>query len=119
MNKICIVDDDPSILEVIKIVLEEAGYEVIIISDPKQVEKKIHKSLPSLILLDVWVAGRNGQEIAKKIKHDKITAKIPIIMISALSNIQEISKKAKVDGFIEKPFDIDELLKTVKKHIRK
>lgn len=117
MNKlILIADDDMGIVEVTKIVLERAGFKTLVAPDSASVLKLIKSSKPSLILLDIWLAGENGSLLAKKLKAEELTRKIPIIIISANNNIEKMTKEAGADGFIAKPFDIDHLVRVVKKH---
>ncbi len=118
MKKVFIADDDPSIVEVIKIVLKEGGYSVVSTTNGRGVESGIKKHKPDLILLDIWMSGFDGREITKKLKASKQTNTIPIIVISALNNTKQIAKEIKADGFLEKPFDIHTLLKKVKEYVK-
>jgi DNA-binding response OmpR family regulator len=114
---ILIADDDSGIVEVTKIVLEQAGYHALVASDAASVFKHLETELPSLLLLDIWLAGENGTVLAQKIKKNEKTAHVPIIMISANNNVEKMAHQAGADDFIAKPFDIDELVKLVHKHI--
>lgn len=115
-----IIDDDRGILEVTQIVLQEAGFNVLALDSQDalnmQLEKKV---LPDMILLDILISGADGRDISKKLKSNPSTQQIPVIMMSADTNIEEKCKEAKADGFIKKPFDIDQLEKTVKKYTQK
>jgi DNA-binding response OmpR family regulator len=114
---ILIADDDKGIVEVTKIVLEEAGFATIVAHDASSVLETIKTSRPSLLLLDIWLAGENGAALAKKLKKDKNTKQLPIIMISANNNVEQMAKDSGADDFIAKPFDIEYLVQTVTKHI--
>lgn len=118
MKKIFIADDDPSIVEVIKIVLKDGGYNVVSTTSGRDVEKEIMKCRPDLILLDIWMSGFDGREITKKLKLNDQTRDIPIIVISALSDTRQIAKEIHAEGFLEKPFDIYTLLKKVKEYAK-
>ncbi|RJQ25375.1 response regulator, partial [Candidatus Parcubacteria bacterium] len=74
---------------------------------------------PDLIIMDVWIGGIDGNELAKKIKLEESTKKIPIILISALADLSKIASECRADDYIEKPFEIDNLINIVKKNIRK
>lgn len=114
MNKnILVVDDDLAILEVIKIILEDKGYNVITISNGSEVEQAIEKQNPHLILLDIWISGFDGRDIAKKLKARSSTKHIPIIVISAHNETAKIAKEAGADNFLAKPFDIENLVSVV------
>lgn len=114
-NKILIVDDDKTILEAIKILLEEEGFEVSVLNDGINLMKKIHSNIPNLILLDYRLPGKDGWEIAKLIK--KRQPEIPIIMISADNNIKKIAE-GKIEAFLAKPFDINILLALINRYLK-
>jgi CheY-like chemotaxis protein len=76
----------------------------------------IKEDLPDLILLDIWMAGIDGREICKHLKNQSLTKYIPIILISANSDTEEIAKQAGADDFICKPFDMDNFLQKVAKY---
>ncbi len=113
-RKILIVDDDLDILEVIGLILESEGYEVELVSNGQQIFDHISQFNPDLIILDVMLGDMDGREICRNIKNSEGTLHIPIIMISATHNMAEsIKKSCKPDDFIEKPFDIVNLITKV------
>jgi DNA-binding response OmpR family regulator len=115
MKQILIVDDDPDILDALQFVLKDAGYTTETTQSGESVENLIHeKDFPDLIILDVLLSGKDGREICRKLKHNEKTKKIPILMISAHPDIEKTVIEAGADAFIAKPFDIEELLQTVK-----
>lgn len=116
LKKIFIVDDDEGILEVMRIILEDKGYLVMTVANAVGLENKIKKHLPDLIFLDIWMSGMDGREIAKKLKLQKETKNIPIIVITALNDGKKIAKEASADGFLAKPFNIDDLVVMVEKY---
>lgn len=116
-KKVLIIDDDLPILEVMKIILEEKGYEIEVISNPKNIEKKIEQSQPALILLDIWVAGMHGADIVKLIHNNNAISKIPVVLISANNEVEKIAKECGATSFLSKPFDIDDLAALVQKNI--
>lgn len=115
-KKILVAEDDTAILEVIKIILEGEGYEIISTDEKDTIFKLISSHNPGLILLDIWLSGHDGGKIAKYLKSNTDTKHIPVIMISANNDTEKISIESGADGFLLKPFDIDDLLKIVKKH---
>lgn len=117
MKKILVAEDDQSILEVIKIILEGEGYSIVSTDDRDTFFRLVDEHKPSLILLDIWLSGHDGGKIAKHLKADSKNKHIPIIMISANNDTPLITKQAGADGFLLKPFDIDDLLEKVNKHI--
>lgn len=117
MNKILICDDDAGILDIVSIVLTEAGYDVSTTLNSQEVVGMAETLQPQLIFLDLWMPNASGDVIAKFIKENPKTAHIPVILFSAAKDITSISESGSVDGFISKPFDIEELEMTAKKHI--
>ena len=111
-----IIDDDAGILEVTEIVLNDAGFSTKKISTQQELDSELKKQLPKVILLDVTLAGIDGIEIAKKLKNNSMTKKIPIIMMSGDASIEQKAKSSGVDDYIKKPFDIYKLQEIVKKH---
>lgn len=115
-KKILVADDNPAILDALKIMLEEAGYEVETTEDGATA-KNMKQPLPDLLLLDIWMSGVDGRDICKHLKIDAATKHIPIIMVSATKNIEQIAKDSGADGFIAKPFQMDHLLATVASYV--
>src|SRR3989344_553462 len=105
---ILICDDDKGILEVVKIVLEDKGYNVISLSEAEKVQDTVIKLKPDLILLDLWMPNLNGDTITQTLKDNKNTNHIPIIVISANKDTATIAQKVQADSFLTKPFNIDE-----------
>lgn len=114
-KRVLIADDDPAILEVITLMLEDAGYDSRTTVDG-HTEKIVKKYLPDVILLDIWMSGLDGRTICKSLKKHKLTMHIPIIMISANKDTEKIAKESGADDFIAKPFEMDDLLKKVAKY---
>ncbi len=113
-RKILVVDDDLDILEVIGLILESEGYEVDLMSNGRQVFEHISEFHPDLIIMDVMLGNMDGREICNNLKNTEDTLHIPVIMISATHNMAEFVKKdCRPDDFLEKPFDIVNLINKV------
>ncbi len=111
-KKILVVDDDPDILDALRFLLEDAGYEVKT-TEKGEYAENLHDTnggLPDVIILDVLLSGKDGRLICQKLKSQEDTKLIPIIMISAHPNAKQSVKAVGADDFIAKPFDMDELL---------
>ncbi|MDQ3008252.1 MAG: response regulator [bacterium] len=115
-KKILVADDDSGILEVISLMLEDAGYDVETTVNG-ETEVMVEKYLPDLILLDIWMSGMDGRKICKSLKGQKLTKHIPIIMISANKDTENIAKESGANDFIAKPFEMQDLLNKVDKHL--
>ncbi len=111
MSKILVVDDDNSINELIKINLELAGYSVVQAFDGVKGFALAKQEIPSLVILDVMMPDVDGYTVAQRIRQNETTKNIPILMLTALS---EINNKVKgfdigVDDYLVKPFEMEEL----------
>lgn len=112
-KKIFIADDDQDILEILSMMLRTKNYEVLATSDANDIFNFDDKNLPDLILMDIWMSGLDGREICRCLKNNEQTKNIPFIFISANSNIEEITKEYKADGYIAKPFEMQYLLNKI------
>lgn len=120
-KKILVIEDDKDIRDTIVYVLEEENYEVISSGDAK-ILKSVHDIAPDMILLDNWLtdwkSDANGEQLSRELKTNAATSHIPVIIISAVSNIKEIAEAGLADAFLRKPFDLADLIKIVKKHLK-
>lgn len=113
-RRILAVDDDNDIVDIIKIILEDEGYEVTTLTNGREVLTAIAASRPDLILLDVMLGGIDGRDICRALKADKMFSDIPIVMISASHNLHNLlTEQGSPNDFLAKPFDIDHLIKKV------
>jgi DNA-binding response OmpR family regulator len=111
-KKVMIADDDPGILDAVEAMLEFGGYEVSSTSNGATV-LEMHDHFPDLLLLDIWMSGTDGRDVCKALKKQEDTKNIPIIMISASTELERSAKEAGADDFLEKPFDMEVLLSKI------
>ena len=121
MSKILIIDDDTAILELIKVNLELLGHEAITASDGVRGFALARQELPDLIILDVMMPDVDGFTVASRIRNNPSTKDIPILMLTALSMIQDKTKgfDAGVDDYLVKPFELEELKLRVRALLRR
>ena len=112
-NKILVVDDDEGILEALNIMLDAAGYEVELSEDGEALGKIGASNVPDLILLDVLLSGKDGRDLCRVLKANDDTKNIPVIMISAHPGAEESVKQCGADGFVAKPFEVEDLLNRI------
>lgn len=113
MKKILVVDDDSSILEALKIGIESEGHDVLAISEGDEAYSSASEYKPDLILMDLLLSGRDGQDIIKELRSKKETKNIPIVMLSAHPSADKSAIKSGADAFLAKPFEFEELIKTI------
>ena len=111
--KILVVDDDEEIGIMLKMILEYNEFEVTVMQRAENTEAVAKELDADLIILDMLIAGIKGSDVCKQLKANYATKNIPVIMITALPEIEQICKDAGADDFLAKPFDIDSLLNKV------
>lgn len=111
MNKILVIDDDNAINELIKVNLELLGYKVIQAYDGIKGFALCKQENPSLVILDVMMPEVDGFTVAQRIRQNDETKDIPILMLTALSQIQDKVNgfNIGVDDYLVKPFEMEEL----------
>jgi DNA-binding response OmpR family regulator len=117
-KRVMIADDDPGILDAVEAMLEFGGYQVS--STPNGATLlDIKDDFPDLLLLDIWMPGTDGRDVCKQLKAQESSRRMPIIMISASTELERSAKEAGADDFMEKPFDMDELLQKIEYYLNK
>lgn len=111
MNKILVIDDDTAINELIKVNLELCGYKVIQAFDVVRGFALCKQELPSIVILDVMMPEVDGFTVAQRIRKNEETKDIPILMLTALSQINDKVNgfNIGVDDYLVKPFEMEEL----------
>lgn len=114
---IIVVDDERDIRETVKTVLETHDYEVITAVDADDCLEKLEDQKPDLILLDIMMPGTPVKEAIKEIKDVKIS--YLTVVKTSTGEKEELLQQDNVVGFIEKPFDMNELVKKVGEMVEK
>jgi DNA-binding response OmpR family regulator len=124
-SRILLVDDDRDLAETAAEALEAEGFEVITAFDADQGFEMVRRGRPDLIVLDVMMPGRCGFELANELGQTEF-ASIPVIMLSAVAGPLRDAAKARLggmecraDAFIGKPLDVEVLLASVRKLLKK
>jgi len=119
--KVLVVDDEARILRLMEAMLVPAGYQVILAENGTEATTKAMLSSPDVILLDVMMPGQDGFEVASKLRANKQTEDIPIVMVTALGEVKDRVKalESGADDFLTKPVDKTELLTRVKTLVEK
>ncbi len=112
VKTVMVIEDDSAILELLGTVLSEAGYRPVLLAASDHVPQKVAREKPDVILLDILLQPKHGMEVLASLSEMKVHP--PIIMMSAaVRGVREMGRIARALGavdFIEKPFDISELL---------
>jgi len=120
-KKVLCIEDEPEMIDLIKLILERKGFEVLGAVGGKEGLEVIRREMPDLILLDLMMPEVDGWEVFRQMRADEQLKDIPVIVVTAKA--QSIDKVlglhiAKVDDYVTKPFGPQELLKSVNKVLR-
>lgn len=121
MALIYIIEDDDSIREIEEFALSNAGHKTVGFSCAKDFYKKVDEVIPDLCLIDVMLPDENGNEIVKRLRRNRETKKLPIIMVTAKTTELDLVKGIEdgADDYIKKPFSVMELISRVKAILRR
>jgi len=107
---ILVLDDDPDICIMIKMVLDYYGYDAMDADNEENARKIILSNHVDLLIMDMLLSGVDGTDICRQLKQDKETSSIPILMFSAHPTAKETCLAAGADDFISKPFEMNDLI---------
>ncbi|MGC2197220.1 MAG: response regulator [Terriglobales bacterium] len=116
-RKILLADDSVTAQNMGRKILTDAGYEVITVNNGSAALKKIAEHKPDLIVLDVYMPGYSGLEVCQRIKENRETARMPVLLtVGKLEPFKpEEARRARADAFVVKPFEASELLAAITK----
>lgn len=113
--KILVVDDEPPIVRLMEFILARQGHEMLVAVNGQEALDKVRTHQPDLVLLDIMMPRIDGYEVARTLRADPATADLPIIMLSAKAQEEDIQKgmDVGVNEYITKPFSPDQLVHVV------
>src|SRR5512143_1242668 len=117
-EKILVIDDEESVVELLRILLELKGYEVIKAYRAEDGLRKAYRTQPDLVLLDIMMPDMDGWDVCRRLRE---LSDVPIIFLTARTDVKEIVRGLELgaDDYILKPYDNDELLARVRAHLRR
>jgi PleD family two-component response regulator len=120
-KRILIVDDDPDILDVLRLTIPEEEYEVVEAHDGGEALEKAYERPPDLIILDYIMPKLDGRQVCQKLKKDILLRHMPIIMLTGKGDVKDKVKglDAGADDYIVKPFEPEELLARIRMTLRR
>jgi DNA-binding response OmpR family regulator len=120
MKKILLIDDEPELTELVKLRLENQGYEVLVANDGISGLSLAREHNPDLIILDVMLPGLDGYKICRLIKFDEKHKHIPVMVFTARvgEDDQKLSRQMGADAYLPKPFEPNIFLKKVKELLK-
>ena len=110
---ILVLDDDPDICIMIKMVLDYYGYDAMDAENEETATKIISSNHVDLLIMDMLLSGVDGTDICRRLKLDKETSSIPILMFSAHPTAKDTCLAAGADDFISKPFEMNDMMEKI------
>jgi CheY-like chemotaxis protein len=111
---VLVVDDDPELRTLIELALD--GYRVVTAADGREALDRVDEEVPGLILLDMKMPGMNGWEFAREFRQ-RFDRSSPIVVITAAPDARARAQEIDAEGYLGKPFDLDDLANLVARHL--
>ncbi len=113
---ILVVEDDPDLLALVEMILSEAGYRVRTAREGRAALARVAEEMPALVLLDMRMPGMNGWDFAREFRarHGR---PCPVVVVTASEDARRRAEEIDADGWIAKPFDLDEVLAVAARHV--
>lgn len=116
MSKVLVLDDDQPICEALGLIFQIENIDCKFSDGNENVFKLIESFQPTIIFLDVLLSPKDGRVIAKDLKSNWRTKNIPVFFLSATAGVDKMVEQCGVQGYIPKPFEMNELLDIIKKY---
>lgn len=115
MAKILVVDDEEHIVMILRDSLEFSGFQVVTAFNGVEALERVEKDHPDLVVLDIGMPKMDGWEVCRRLKGDKSTEHIPVIILTAYAQTSDQRKGAQLgaDRFITKPCDLTYLVEEI------
>lgn len=119
-KRVLVVDDDDEILDSLRTALDARGYDVLLAHDGTEGLSRVERDAPDLVILDVVMPRRSGFTVLERL-HQRRTGTPPVIMMTANEDPRhrEFAESRGVNGYVHKPFDMDEVLELVDTLLKK
>ena len=120
-TRILVVDDEPDLLELVRLALSQAGFVVETAAGGREALEKIRRSPPDLVVLDLMMPDLSGNDVCRQIRSDGALAELPIVMLTAKSKEVDrvVGFELGADDYVAKPFSPRELVLRVKAVLRR
>ena len=120
MTKILIIDDEVEATILLEMLLSKSGYEIVSVNDSSTAIEIAKSTAPDLIILDLMMPDPDGFKVCRMLREDARFAFTPILIVTALDDTdsQIVAYGAGADDYLIKPYDVDELVATIKKLLR-
>ena len=121
ITRILVADDEPTVRQLLELVLTGQGYEVSLATNGAQLVRMAQERVPDLVLIDLMMPQMDGYEAIRQLRNDTRTAHLPMLILTAKSTLDDVVTgfETGADDYITKPFNIPELLARIKGHLRR
>lgn len=116
--KVLLVDDEPSVLRSTALLLSELGYDTATTSEPERVVDTLRAERPDVLLQDVRMPGLDLDELVRRVRADPDVGGTPVLLFSASMDLPEVSARVGANGYLEKPFRPDEVVRAIEEVLR-
>ncbi|MFE7506272.1 response regulator [Promicromonospora sp. NPDC057488] len=118
-TQVVVVDDDQYVVDVLRTVLEERGYEVVGLTDGQAALAVVEDEHPAAVVLDLAMPGTSGAEVLSRLRQSAATADVPVVVLSATRPHDALETAALADDWLVKPVDPERIVETVRDVIRR
>ncbi len=114
-NRILVVEDEESLLKLESILLSSKGYNVTGVMDGKSALEEVMANRPDLVILDIMLPEIDGFEVCRRIRENPTTSTIPVVMLTAKKNSQDVARGAEVgaNAYLTKPFKSAKVIEVI------
>jgi DNA-binding response OmpR family regulator len=121
ISRILVVDDDPDMVELVRLALTDAGFSVRTAANGQEALRKARRSPPDLVVLDLLLPGLNGFSVCEQLRLNPATAVVPVLMITVLPGEfpRLVGAEAGANAYLNKPFRMEELVACVGDLVRR
>lgn len=112
---VLVVEDDPDLLALLEMILADAGYRVSTAAEGRSALARVAEEMPALVFLDMRMPVMNGWEFAREFR-SRYGRAAPIVVVTAAENARERAEEIGADGWLAKPFEIDDVLRAAARH---
>ena len=115
-RSVLVVEDDPDLLALLEMILQDAGYAVRTAAEGEAALARVAEEMPGMILLDMRMPGMNGWDFAREFRARHGHA-CPIVVVTAAENARARAEEIGAEGWLSKPFELEDVLGTVERHL--
>lgn len=117
-TRILVVEDEPNIVESLRFILEQGGFDLDIVSDGREALQRLRQHSFAAMVLDIMLPGLSGFDVLREVRGDAALAALPVIVLTAKGqpNDRAMAEAIGVSAFITKPFSNAEVVEAVRRH---